>query len=82
MATVRNSLILRLLSFHNGVMLRCQREIQRSRNLKQWWQQWTSLTCLDFQRPFTGVTIDAVKRPSDTGNVIHGGGHVNVCTCK
>ena len=38
-----------VLSVHGEVMLRLQRQMRRPGNLKQWWQQWTILTCLDSQ---------------------------------
>ena len=51
LATLGNSLTLRMLSVHSGEMLRRQREIQRPGNLKHWWQRWDNWTCLDSQKP-------------------------------
>ena len=42
---------------HNGVTVRWQQEIQKPRNLKQWWQQWIILTCLDSQKPRVALNM-------------------------
>ena len=36
-------------------MLRCKQEMQRPGKLKQWWQQLTILTFLDFHKPYLSI---------------------------
>ena len=46
-----------MFSYDSRVMLRWQQEMQSPGKLKQWWQQLTILTCLDFQKPSLALNM-------------------------